>query len=72
MKGPATMDHNYIRCTLNEIPDGVRFDVTMRNQGQIVEIAYGGFGRAEHDAGDPYKRVTDHSDGSVTYFRLVK
>jgi len=46
-----------------EVPAGVRFDVPRRNQGQIVEVSFGTFGRAEADSIDPYMRVTDHSDG---------
>jgi len=44
-----------------EIPERVRFDVPRHNQGQIVEVAYGGYGRAEMGDGDPYRRVTDTS-----------
>ncbi len=59
----------YVRISESQIPEGVRFDVTGPNQGQIVEVAYGGFGRAEHGQGDPYKRVTDKSDRTVAYFK---
>lgn len=52
------------------LPEGVRFDVPMRNQGQIVEIAYGGFSRAEHGEGDPYMRVTNRSDNTISYYKL--
>lgn len=62
----------YIKCSKSEIPGSVRFDVPGPNQGQIVEVAYGGFGRAEHGPGDPYKRVTDLSDRSVEYYRRVE
>jgi len=51
----------YVEIKRSEVPGGVRFDVPRRNQGQIVEIAYGGFARSEHDEGDPYKRETDRS-----------
>jgi hypothetical protein len=61
----------YEECCEAAVPASVNFDVTPRNQGQTVEVAYGGFGRAEHDAGDPYKRITDRSTRSVTYYRLV-
>lgn len=49
----------YIPCSLESIPDGVRFDVPRRNQGHGTadEVAYGGFSRGEHDDGDLYKRV---------------
>lgn len=59
----------YVECSKDEIPEGVRFDVPRQNQGQIVEVAYGDFGRAENGIGDPWKRVTDASDRSVTYYR---
>mgnify|MGYP001578250302 CR=1 FL=1 len=62
----------YQQVQKHEVPNAVRFDVPLRNQGQIIEIAYGGFGRAEHDDGDPYKRVHDRSDGTITYYRLAK
>lgn len=60
----------YIEIDPKQIPNGVRFDVTRRNSGQMVEIAYGGFSRAEHDHGDPYKRVRDASDRSKKFYRL--
>ena len=65
---------NYIEINEDQIPAGVRFDVPARNQGQIVEIAYGGYDRAEHDEGDPYQRVIDKSEpvgtaARVRYFR---
>lgn len=47
-----------------EVPEGVRFDTPRRNQGQIVEVSFGTFDRAEADSIDPYMAVTDHSDGS--------
>ena len=54
-----------------QIPEGVRFDVTQRNSGQAVEWAYGGFGRAEHDDGDLYLRITDRSSvDDVRYFKM--
>lgn len=66
----------YISCEQSDIPAKVRFDVTARNQGQIVEVAYGTFGRGEAGRGDPYKRITDQSidprkPERVKYFRLV-
>ena len=54
------------------IPANVRFDVPRRFQGRMVEVAFGGFGRQEHDAGDPFKRITDKHDQTVRYYRLVK
>ena len=63
------MSYKYIECASSVVPASIRFDVPRRHDGQIVEIAYGGFDRAAHDEGDPYKRVTDRSDGSVRYYR---
>ena len=60
----------YIKVDEASVPGNIRFDVPGRNQGQIVEIAYGGWGRHEHDVGDPYQRVTDRSDRSVQYYKL--
>lgn len=62
------------RCTYEpiaerEVPLNVRFDVPRRNQGQMIEIAYGGTGRYEHDDGDAYKRIFDASDRITTYYR---
>jgi hypothetical protein len=51
----------FIPCALDDIPAGVRFDVPGRNQGQIVEVAYGDRGREEHDSGSPYRRTRDRS-----------
>ena len=63
----------YIQCTENEVPEDVRFHVSGRNQGQMIEVAYGTFGRSEAGPGDPYKRVHDRSIGpnAVTYYRRV-
>lgn len=55
------MGSHYVEVGEDEIPKRVRFDVPRRNQGQIVEVAYGGFGRAEMDSCDPYRRITDTS-----------
>lgn len=62
--------HNYVKISKERLPEKVRFDVPPQNQGQIVEVAYGGFGRHEHCAGDPYMKTTDRSDRSVEYYRL--
>lgn len=47
-----------------EVPPGVRFDTPGRNQGQIVEVMYGTFGRGEAGSCDPYMLIVDHSDRS--------
>ena len=65
-----TTKAKYIEIPANEIPYGVRFDVSARTQGQMIEVAYGGFLRSEHGVGDPYKRVTDRTDRSVTYYHM--
>lgn len=67
---------SYVTCSKGEIPSGVRFDVPARFQGQIVETAFGGFGRSENDYGDEYRRVTDQSmpighPERVTYAKRV-
>lgn len=63
---------DYVKISKSEVPSNVRFDTPRRNQGQIVVVSYGGYGRSEHDVGDDYKRVTDLSDNSVEYYRLRK
>lgn len=51
----------YASIKERDVPTGVRFDTPARNQGQIVERAYGGFRKGEHDDDDPYMRVVDRS-----------
>jgi hypothetical protein len=63
------MKVRYVECRHEEIPSGVRWSVPSRNQGQIVEVAYGSFGSSEGDHGDPFKRVTDASVPAVTFYR---
>lgn len=58
----------YVSCRLIDIADGVRFDTPAPCQGQTVQVRYGGFDTAEHDDGDPYKSVIDHSTGEVDYY----
>ncbi len=65
------MKTTYTKIEESQVPAGVRFDVPRHNQGQIVEVAYGGFDRSEHGNGDPYKRVTDRSDRSVAFYKRV-
>jgi len=52
----------YVPIKATDVPAGVRFDVPKRNQGQSVEVAWGGFGRYEHSEGDDFKRVTDFAE----------
>lgn len=64
---------HYIRCEQSQVPRGVRYDAPRHLQGQIVLVEYGGFERAAHDDGAPYKRVCDTSEGRTwTYYRLVE
>ena len=65
----TTQKYRYIQISASEIPDRVRFDTPRRNQGQIVTVSYGGVGRGEHGPGDLYKRVTDASNRTTTYYR---
>lgn len=54
------------------IPANVRFDTDTETRGQMVETAYAEYPppRGESCARlARYKRVTDHSDGEVTYYR---
>jgi len=55
-----------------EVPLDVRFDVPRQHQGQMVEVAFGGFDRGEHGDGDPYKRIVDRSARETTFYRLVR
>jgi hypothetical protein len=59
------MTTNYIACTVDDIPAGLRWDVPKRNQGQIVEIAYAAprSYATESGPGDEYRRTTDTSCG---------
>lgn len=59
----------YVQCDQADIPEGITFHVLRRDQGQIIEVAWGDYGRAEHGPGDPYKRITDRSNRSVRYYR---
>lgn len=55
------------------VPEGIRWDVPPHNQGQIVEVAYSDGIRGSRELacrGDRYQRVTDRSDGSVSYYML--
>ena len=68
------MKHTYIECRYVTIPADVRFDTPTRNQGQMIEVSYGGFCRSEHDDGDIYKRVVDRTNphAAPTYYQLAK
>lgn len=60
----------YVQLEKWQVPANVRFDVQAHRQGQIVEVAYGGFDRAEHGPGDLYKRVTDRGVGGGTRYYI--
>jgi len=64
----------YVAIDTAQIPAKVRFDIPRRHQGQIIEVAYGDFGRSEADHGSPYKRVTDTSifPAEVSYYHWVE
>lgn len=64
--------HTYIQVSESAVPGDVRFDVPRRHQGQMVEIAYGGHCRSEHDDGDMYRRVTDRATRQVRYAKLSR
>lgn len=69
------MATKYAPIKREKIPAKVRFDVPPQSQGQIVEVAYGGFETtAGHCDGAPYKRVTDTSVSGhpTTYYALVR
>lgn len=72
-----TKTTKYQEISAEKVPAKVRFDVPRRCQGQMVEVAYGGFSRGEHGYGDPFMRVTDYSlppadPGRVTFYKLYK
>jgi hypothetical protein len=59
----------YVQMRASQIPSDVRFDTWRPSAGQMVEVEYGGYGAGARGPGDPYRRVTDHSDGSVVVYR---
>lgn len=62
----------YSTVASSRVSDRVRFDVPHRNLGQIVEVAYGGYGRVEHEYGAPYKRVIDRSlSATPVYYEWI-
>ena len=69
------MSAQYLPCKETEIPKDARFrwDADHYSRGHIVETSWGGWGRAEHGRGDPFKRVVDRGPGGrVEYFRLAQ
>jgi hypothetical protein len=69
------MSWTYRAVPASEVPDSIVFTTPARNTGQIVEVSYSRgipAGRArdmEAGDGDPWMRVTDRSDRSVTFYR---
>lgn len=65
----TTTDAYYLRCNASAVPDGLRFDVPRRFQGQIVEYSFADAtpGRGEADVGSVWKMATDRSDQSVWF-----
>lgn len=63
----------YAKCKETDVPAGVYFHVAPQDQGQIVEVAYGDLGPAEHIRGARYRRVTDLSVGpwAREYYVLI-
>lgn len=63
-----------------DVPADLRWDVSPRDAGLAVEVAYADYPTQRGPAGyasDPriaseYRRVVDRSDGSVTYGRLAR
>lgn len=68
------MRHTYVPIAERELPETIRWDVPPENQGQIVEVAYADDPPEPSPAcsGCVYRRVTDRSDGSVSYWRRVR
>jgi hypothetical protein len=64
------MRKTYQEIDETQVPDGVRFDVPRRNQGQMIEVAYGGFGAGPWDDGDLYKRVKDRTAPTTRFYQL--
>jgi hypothetical protein len=59
----------YVRIEENQVPRGVTFHVPRFAQGQIIEVAWGTFGREEAGPGDLYQRVHDRSDGTISFYK---
>jgi hypothetical protein len=68
MKATITESY-YLRCDASNVPDGLRFNVPGRFQGQIVEYAFADAitRRGEAGVGSAWKMTTDWSNRSVRY-----
>lgn len=65
--------HKYVKVSESSVPGNVRFDQPARFGGQIIEVEFGGFGRAEHDDGDLYRRQRDRSETTEwTYYKRIQ
>lgn len=60
-------ESRYVPC--DSIPADVRLDEDRRTSGCHVVVSYGGYSRAEHGYGDPYRQTVDRSDNTVTLER---
>ena len=69
---------DYDQIPAGQVPGGIVWVTPARSQGQTVETSYSrgipGARLVNYDAadGDAYRRVTDHSGGTVTYYRLAR
>jgi hypothetical protein len=63
--------HTWAAVEENRIPVSSRWDVPAYLQGQMVEYAFLVFGSDSAGTSEPFMRVTDASDRSVTYWRKV-
>lgn len=59
------MDTEYRQISESDLPDGLRWDVSGRDAGQIVEVAYADYhaGAGPADCTARYRRTTDFSVG---------
>lgn len=62
----------YVPCAESAVPRGVRFDCIGADKGQICEVEYGGFGRAEHGPDAPFRRSRDTSIAGNTPWTYEK
>jgi hypothetical protein len=67
----------YTEVPASTVPQSIVWVTPERNQGRFVEVSYSRGIPADVDAnmdageGDPWKRVTDRSDMTVTCYRRV-
>ena len=66
---------SYQECGPALVPpaeSGLRFDTPSQNQGQIIEVSYGGWDRSSMDKGAPFKREIDHSTGGWRFYIWIE